>query len=110
MSLPLTRPVLHDPDAVLPYRMDWTAWLAAEGDTFAGSPGIDVTPVSSPAPGSPAADLTVAGSPAPAYSGGYVVWWLTDGIPGQEYQVRVRIATTAGRRDDRTVTVRVQER
>jgi hypothetical protein len=85
---------LKDPDAVLDWVWDWSEWLA-NGETitnsvFEASVGIEIQSTSNTA-----TSATV---------------WLAGGSPGQPYRVSNRITTTAGRIDERTITVRVIER
>ncbi|MFQ5783623.1 MAG: hypothetical protein ACE5H8_02215 [Alphaproteobacteria bacterium] len=82
-----------DPDAVLPYRIDWTAWLA--GDSIAASAWI--VP----------AGLTKVGE---AIEGDVAVVTLSGGTAGETYVVTNRITTTDGRTDDRSFTLRAAER
>lgn len=82
-----------DPDAVLDYSVDWSRWLA--GDELATSEWIV------------AADLTKASetnSPTKA------TVWLSGGAAGLSYSVTNRITTTGGRTEDRSFTIRVEER
>lgn len=82
-----------DPHAVLDYSVDWTRWLA--GDEIATSEWIV------------AAGITKASetnSPTKA------MVWLSGGAAGQSYSVTNRIMTTGGRTEDRSFTIRVEER
>jgi hypothetical protein len=91
-----------DPDAILPYRFDWTDWL--DGDTidnatFAVLPAVEG--------GLKIDDQTFDAS-------GVATGWLSGGVPGQAYTVTCSVFTTAGAahhmRDDRSILVRVKER
>ena len=82
-----------DPDAVLPYRIDWLAWLA--GDGIATS--VWVVP----------AGLTKTGE---AIEGAQAAITLSGGIPGESYRVTNRLTANDGRIDDRSFVVRVVER
>ena len=90
---------VRDPQSVLDYVLDWSAWLAA-GETIA-----TVVLTTSPA------GLTV-GAPAPATSNTTttVTVWLSGGTVGQTYTIGCRITTSAGRTDERSITVTVIER
>jgi hypothetical protein len=91
---------LKDPDAVLDYAFDWTAWLAA-GETVTDA-AVTI--------GGPDAVLTIAaGKPAPA-AGSVVTVWLAGGTIGNDYGVVAHITTSAGREDDRTITIKVRQR
>lgn len=86
-----------DPDAVLDYGIDWSDWLVA-GDTIATSTwtitGSDAALVQD----SDFSDSTVTGL------------WLSGGTVDEEYSATCHIVTTAGRADDRTLTIGVVER
>lgn len=86
-----------DPQARLDYAFDWSAgWLAA-GETISSQ-----TVVSS------GNGVTVDGSPGQA--SGIVTVWLTGGTVGTSAHVTCHITTSAGRQDDRTITIDVRER
>ena len=89
----MPRSFTHDPDAVLDYLFDWSDWLGA--DTIASH---TVTA---------AAGLTVDSTEATTTT---VTAWLSGGTDGASYAVTCHIVTAAGREDDRTVTITVQER
>jgi hypothetical protein len=82
-----------DPDAVLDYAFDWSAWLA-EGEVIATS-AITV-PVG----------LTLDSEPATTST---VTAWLSGGEVGQ-HKVTCHIETNQGRADDRSITVNVRAR
>lgn len=84
-----------DPDAVLDYSVDWSAWLA--GDQIATSTwlleeGAVIEQVSNT---KTATKTTV---------------WLRGGQKDMTYLVTNRIVTLGGRTDDRTITVKVEDR
>lgn len=85
---------IHDPDAVLDYPVDWSAWLP-DGDSInsaevTAETGINVGVV----------DVT---SPV-------VTAWLSGGVNGMKYNVTYHITTVQGREDDRSITLVVKER
>lgn len=82
-----------DPDATLDYSIDWTRWL--DGDTISESQWIVPSGVTSE---SEEHTTTVATT------------WLSGGQAGERYTVTNRIRTLAGRKEDRSVTIAVQER
>jgi hypothetical protein len=82
-----------DPHAVLDYTIDWTRWLA--GDHIASSEWL--VP----------AGLTKVGD---SRTGSSATVWLSGGTAGQMYTVTNRITTTGGRPEDRSFTIRVEER
>lgn len=82
-----------DPDAVLDFTFDWTAWLA-DGET------IDTHAIE------PTDGITVDSS---NIDGGLVVAWVS-GATGTRQKLTCRITTDQGRTDDRTITLNVRER
>ena len=84
-----------DPDAVLDYAVDWSLWLA--GDEISSSEwiledGVDLEQV------------TAVNTPTKA------TVWLRGGEKGTTYLVTNRIVTSGGRTDDRTISVKVEDR
>ncbi len=84
-----------DPDAVLDYSVDWSSWLA--GDEISTSEwmleqGALIEKVTDT---KTATKATV---------------WLRGGQAGTTYLVTNRIATVGGRTDDRTISVKVEDR
>lgn len=84
----------HDPDAVLDYAFDWSAWLAAS-ETIAS---FTVT-----VPDGLELDSSDEAT-------GIVTAWLSGGDDGSAYSVTCHIVTNQGREDDRTIRLRVRER
>jgi len=82
-----------DPNAVLDYSIDWTRWLA--GDQIAASEWIVPSGLTKMADSKTSTSATV---------------WLSGGTAGQSYIVTNRITTAAGRTEDRSFTIRVEER
>jgi hypothetical protein len=82
-----------DPNAVLDYSIDWTRWLA--GDQIATSEWIVPSGLTKIADSKTTVSATV---------------WLSGGSVGQSYTVANRITTAAGRTEDRSFTIRVEER
>lgn len=104
MSLTLQDP-LKDPSAVLDYAFDWKPlthgvpcavrdWLATgetiTDHTITADPGITVDSWSE--------------------SDGKVTVWLSGGTAGENYKVACLIETSAGRKDERTMWIKVVER
>ncbi len=83
-----------DPDAVLDYRWDWTAWLA-DGEAISTSEVIAPSGITLD---SDANDTTSATA------------WLSGGTNGTDYDVVNRISTNQGRMDDRTMRIHVMQR
>lgn len=82
-----------DPNAVLDYSIDWTRWLA--GDQIAASEWIIPSGLTKMADSKTSTSATV---------------WLSGGTAGQSYIVTNRMTTAAGRTEDRSFTIRVEER
>lgn len=88
--------IIKDPDAVLDYTLDWAAWLTDIADTIASH---TVTATSG---------ITCDSS---TVSGNKVIMWLSGGtVEGTTYQVTCQIVTTGGRTDERSISVKIQER
>ena len=83
---------LKDPNATLPYAIDFTDWL--DTDT--------IDSVAWSAPG-----LTVASSSNTTLT---ATIWLSGGTVGKVYPVRCRVTTAGGRIDDRTFEIEVTHR
>ena len=84
----------QDPQAQLDYKVDWSAWLGV-GETITTSswvldPGI------------------TQGTPAPAsHDNTSATIWLSGGVAGTTYNVTNHIATSAGRINDRSISVHI---
>jgi len=87
--------IIHDPDAVLDYSQDWSAWLATPGDTISDH---TITPNGT---------MTVGHS---EHTDTTVTAWLTGGTVGTTESVTFHIVTAQGREDDRTLFFKIKER
>lgn len=87
---------IKDPNARLDYTIDWTAWLAGNGDTISGATVPD-----------PPSGLTVT-TPL-TWTSTQTTVWISGGTAGSSYDVTVHITTTGGRQDDRTITISCKE-
>lgn len=85
---------LKDPEAVLDYTFDWSAWLAASETISAHTVAV--------------ADGITLDSEAEV--DGVVTVWLSGGTAGTRYAVACLITTNQGRTDERTRYVDVRER
>jgi hypothetical protein len=85
----------HDPDASLDYTFNWDPWLDPSDsiDAFTVTANDDTVSV----------DQTL-NTPR------YVVAWVSGGTLGTVVDLTCHIVTTAGRRDDRTIVLRIRER
>lgn len=82
-----------DPDAVLPYSIDWSDWLVS-GDTIATSTWAAETGITVDSDSETTQVTTVV---------------LSGGTVGETYRVRNRIVTANGYTDDRSIWVTVCE-
>lgn len=94
MSYTFTAPP-KDPQAVLPYSMDWSQWL---------SPGETLSTWAAVSSGDA---LVISGVSEAA---GVVSWTATGGTAGTDYTVAVTITTNLARTDTRRVLVKVRTR
>lgn len=88
-----TYQAVKDPDAVLDYQFDWTAWL--DGDTISSSSWVVPAGLTNDADVNTTATATV---------------WLSGGTAGSAYDVVNRIVTAGGRTEDRTLRIVCKER
>lgn len=84
---------LKDPDAVLDYEFDWSAWLAT-GETIS-SHTVTVSGVT--------LDSTTSSTTS-------VVAWVSAGTAGTTATISCEITTSAARIDERTITLRIADR
>lgn len=91
--------IVKDPDALLDYSFDWTAWLA----------------VSTPADTIATHTCTVSGATTAeveneSEAGGVVTAWVSGGAVGDKIALKCKITSASGRVDERTVYLKVKER
>ena len=105
----LSNEYLKDPSAVLDWAYNWndssggkTPWLAT-GETIAIDPDTGQKMITITAD----SGITVDSS---TESGGKVTVWLSGGTAGQNYKVACLITTSAGRKDERTIWIKVTDR
>ena len=89
----MSRQFQKDPDAILDYTVDWSRWLGT--DTILTSQWTVPTGLT---------EVSATNTPTSA------TVWLSGGTAGQSYPVTNRITTAGGRTEDRTITIRVEER
>lgn len=82
-----------DPQAGLDYSIDWSDWLS--NDTIVTSTWTVPTGITKVTDTKTTTVTTV---------------WLSGGTVGQAYDVMNEITTTAGRKDDRTIRIRVENK
>ena len=85
-----------DPQAVLDYAENWTAWLSAVNDTLASVSVVVELP------------LVMFG--AATFIGGVVTAIIGGGLAGKLHRVTFTILTTSGRTDQRSIYLRGRER
>jgi len=90
--------ILKDPEAVLDYAWNWANWL----DTST-TPNESIIAHTITVP----SGLTLESSTA---ASGSVTAWISGGTVGTTYRVECLIVTTAGRTDERSLWITVQER
>ncbi len=87
---------IKDPDSVLDYVFDWSAWLTIEdNDTISAHP-IDAD-----------TGITVDSSSTTTTA---TTVWLSGGTAGTSYVVRCEIVTSGGRTIERSAVIDVRER
>lgn len=94
MAYPYIPSFTKDPQSVLDFSWDWSAWLG-EGETI-----VDKTVT-------PDAGVTVNSS---SVSGDVVAAWLAGGTAGTTYTVACAITTSAGRAETRRIQISVVHR
>ncbi len=87
------RTYTKDPNAVLEYTNNWADWLGV--DTIATSAWTVPTGITKDSDSSSSTATTI---------------WLSGGSAGTKYSLTNRITTAAGRTEDRTIRISVQER
>lgn len=85
--------ITKDPNAVLDYYFDWSTWL--NGDTIATSTWIVPAGLTMTSESETSTRTTI---------------WLSGGIFPERYKVVNRITTGAGRTEDRTLLVIMEEK
>ena len=96
---------IQDPQAVLDYKIDWAASTNGSGpaDWLASGETIGTYSVSA------STGLTVDSSSLTDDDTSVTVW-LSGGTVGKIYTVTCHIVTDASREDDRTITIKCEER
>ena len=84
---------VKDPDAILDYGFDWSLWL--DTDTISTSTWIIPAGLTRDSQTNTTTTTTV---------------WISSGVDGTEYPITNLITTAAGRQEDRTMTIIMDER
>lgn len=85
---------IKDPDAVLDYKMDWTAWLGETDVIVASSWKVDSEEIVVDSDSFTDTDTTV---------------WLSGGLNRKKYLITNSIETDDGRKDDRSFLIKCLE-
>ena len=91
------RTITKDPNAVLDYGREWDDWLVP-GDAVQSAAWTVTGPDSS---------LTLAND---EINGTTCTVWCAGGTEGRAYVITCRVTTTAGRIDDRSTRIRIEQR
>lgn len=91
---------VKDPNALLDYKVDWRDWLG--DDQIVSAIAFTDALASAQTSGLRIATATVSASAA-------AVVWLSAGVLDTEYTITSRIWTSAGRRNDESFTVVIEE-
>lgn len=86
---------VKDPQARLDYTIDWSAWLAPTSDTISNA----TVP-------NPPSGITVQST---TWTTTQTTTWVSGGTAGSSYDLTIRITTTGGRQDERTITISCKE-
>jgi len=84
---------VKDPDAVLDYQFDWSEWLGS--DTISTSTWTVPSGITKDSQSNTTTTTTI---------------WLSGGTAGGEYTVTNQIVTAGGRTEDRSFTIKVQNK
>ena len=84
---------VKDPQAVLDYQVDWSAWLGT--DTIASSSWTAETGITVDSDSHTTTTATA---------------WVSGGTTGERYRLTNHITTAGGRTDERTITIVVRDR
>ena len=96
---------IKDPDAVLDYKFDWAASTNGSGssDWLASGETISSHTITADS------GITVDSSSVTDTNTSVTVW-LSGGTVNNDYEITCRVVTSDSRTDDRTITIKVQER
>jgi hypothetical protein len=84
-----------DPNAVLDYTFDWAPYLTPIGDTIASVTWVLSTGLTKVSQSNTSTSATA---------------FVSGGVAGEKATLTCRIVTTGGRTDDRSVTLKIEER
>ena len=101
----MSKQFLKDPNAVLDYVFDWAASTNGTGDSNWLATGETISTITITA----TTGITVASSSITDTNTSATVW-LSGGTAGATYSVACKIATSASRTDERTISIEVVNR
>lgn len=85
-----------DPSAVLDYAFDWSTWLDSDNSETISSHTVTAE-----------TGITLDSD---SESDGVVTAWMSAGTAGKNYTVTCKIVTSAGRTDERSITILCRNR
>jgi hypothetical protein len=92
---------IKDPGATLDYSIDWNGPANARGPWLASGETVVTSTWTAPTGLTKVSDSIASGK---------ATIWLSGGVAGTTYSVANKIVTSAGRIDERTITIRVKDR
>ena len=95
-----------DPNAVLDYLIDFAKLRNGRGKTdylVTGETILSHTVTAS------SGDITIDSSSLTDSSSSVTIW-ISGGVPYESYDITIRIVTSDGRTDDRTITISIREK
>lgn len=90
-----------DPNAVLDYTEDWTAWLSTGSDQIISSQVFVASDQQS---------TTIVATNPTIVAGTAVVSWISGGMAGEKATITFRVVTQGGRTDDRSFTMKIKDK
>lgn len=97
----MTEQFLKDPNAIIDYAIDWSASYILTGEQITASSWFIQ-------PQGAVNDLIIDN--IPSLVSGVTTVFVAGGITGKIYQLTNRITTDQGRTDERSITIRVEEK
>lgn len=96
LTIPAKPTATKDPDALLDYSFDWSAWLLDIADTIYSATVTAAAPLTTPS--------------APFVAGGVVHQFIGGGTLGSTFPVVCQIITAGGRTEERTIYLKIRAR
>ena len=86
---------IKDPDALLDYQIDWSSWLGTDTISASTWEAFDT-------------DITI-NEKVSSFEDTNTIVWVSDGEVGSRYTLTNHIETAAGRKNDRSIVIRIKE-